>query len=130
MKNYRLTAWCCMVVMAVNTTGAFGQSLFKKLTQEHYKVKSVSCNTCHVSGKPKTMRGDFGKLFDAELKGKDISKRLKDAKNDPEKKAAVEKVVGAEFMEALKKIDKREFPGGGTYGEAIRAGKVKGIRVE
>ena len=130
MRTYRIAAWCCIIAMAANTSSVFGQNLFKKLMQNHYKVKSVSCNSCHVSGKPKTMRSDFGKLFDTELKGKDISKRLEDAKNNPEQKAAVEKVVATEFMDALKKIDKKEYPGSGTYGDAIQAGKINGIKVE
>ena len=130
MRKLRLGAWICLVAILLNSTGVFAQTLFKKELQAHYGVKSVSCNTCHVSGKPKKMRNDFGELFAKGLAGKNVTKRIKESKSDPDLKAKVEAEVKKEFGEVMKKIDKMKYPGGGTYGEAIKAGKIAGVKLE
>ncbi len=130
MRKFRLAAWFAIAAIVLNTSGVYAQSAFKKALQKHLgleKGSSISCNACHVSNKPKKMRNDFGKLFDKELEGKDITARLKGA--GAQKKVVTAKVT-AEFLEALQKIEKTDHPDGGTYGEALKAGKIAGVKTE
>ncbi len=128
MKRLRFASWLAILAFTLNATGVHAQSLFKKAMTEHLKLKSVSCSACHIAGKPKTNRSDFGKLFEKELTGKNVTGRLKSASVAPNKNQ-VEAAVKKEFIDALKKVLKKDYPGGGTYGEAINAAKIKGIDV-
>lgn len=128
MKRLRFASWIAILAIALNASGVYAQSLFKKAMTEHLKLKSVSCSACHIAGKPKTNRSDFGKLFEKELTGKNVTARLKSAPSSPSEKQVVESAVKKEFIDALKKVVKKEYPGGGTYGEAIKAAKIKGIQ--
>lgn len=81
--------------------------------------KSASCNTCHVKGEKKDVRNHYGKIL-AEMIPGDAGKRIKEAADKDAEKAK----VNAEAMEAMKKAEEKEAPGGGTYGELFKAHKL------
>ena len=133
MKSYRWAAWCALLAIVGNVGITHAQTLFRTQLKDKYGFKIVSCNTCHVSGKPKTMRNDFGQLFADELAAKTVTDRLNKVKTldrDDPKRKAVEETVTKEFHEALKKIEAMEAPGGGTYADALKAGEVDGITLK
>ena len=86
----------------------------------------VSCNACHVKGKPKTERSEFGKLFFKQLKDKNISATFK-SKSGPDKKTYEKDVMIPAFKEALKKVKAQKNKEGETYDDLIKAGKIPEI---
>lgn len=122
---------CAIAVCFVFAVDANAHSEFKKALQKKYNLKSVSCNTCHVKGKPKSERSDFGKLFDKHFKGKDISakyKKLKDEELDDEIDE-FKKYMDKEFKKAIVEIEKVEKDGS-TIGKMIKEGKIDGIKLK
>lgn len=119
----------CVVVLVGGT--AIAQTLFKKALQDKYEFKSVSCNTCHVQGEKKDKRNEFGQLFADELKEKNVTQRINDAK-DSEDDAVKDKVydeVTKEFLAALKKIEAKKIDNGKTYAELLKTGEVEGVKL-
>ena len=69
--------------------------------------KKVACNVCHIAGRPKRERNDYGQALDALLD------RRSDAKNK------------AKIQEALKTVAKMKKNGSGvTYFDLIGQGKL------
>ena len=97
----------------------------------------VSCNACHVKGKPKSERSDFGKLFYAEFKSKELTKNFKAKQKEskaaktkyeketmiPAFKKAIEKIA----KQKEKKDSKEEQKNAKTYDELIKAGEIANI---
>lgn len=99
---------------------------FKKEMGKAYKDMKVSCNACHVKEKPKSQRTDFGKLFEKEFEGMDITANFKSKKGAEKKKYEKEVMIPA-FQKALAKIKKMKNEDGKTYDELIKAGEIPGI---
>ena len=80
---------------------------FKKQVQKKYPGMKVNCNACHVKGKPKTERNDFGKLFAKELKASNptLTEEWKSKKGAVKKKYESKTMVPA-FDKALAKVKK------------------------
>lgn len=112
---------------------------FKKELEKKYPKMKVSCNACHVKGKPKTERSDFGKLFYAELKSEKISATFRAKKKAKKHKEYEKKEMIPLFAKALKKIQKKkqQIEGedgkkvdGKSYDELIKAGEIENISVK
>jgi hypothetical protein len=87
---------------------AFVQAVDKVTTEiegEDGVIKN-SCNVCHVKGKAKKMRNEYGQKLS----------ELLDVKED---KGNVEKIVAS-----IKKVNDMKSSKGPTYGELIKAGKL------
>lgn len=121
----------CVAVLLGNTREAQAQTEFKVALQKKYDGMTVSCNTCHVNGEEKKVRNDFGKLFAKELEGKKVTEKLAAVKNlesdDPARVKAREEAT-ADFLVALKKVEGQTGPGGKTYAELLKAGKIDGVK--
>ena len=110
---------------------------FKKQLEKEYPKMKVSCNACHVKGKPKSERSEFGKLFYEHLKPEKISSTFKVKKQAGEHKAYEKKTMIPLFKKALKKVkaQKEQIDGkeegkkvdGKSYDELIKAGKIENI---
>ena len=138
MKLSRIPALALLFLVSSVATSAYAlppwKPKFKKMfvdkgpksLKDAFADKVIgSCKTCHVNGKPKSVRNPFGIALDKAIPGS-AAKRLKKAgaKGD-DAKAAEQKKIDAEFLVALKKVLKLESPsGGGTYGERIKAGRL------
>ena len=110
---------------------------FKKELEKQYPKMKISCNACHVKGKPKSERNEFGKLFYEELKSEKISSTFKAKKQAGEHKDYEKKKMIPLFKKALKKVkeQKQKIEGdeegkkvdGKSYDELIKAGKIPNI---
>ncbi len=105
---------------------AAAHTTFKKEMGKAYEDMKVSCDACHVKGKPKSNRTDFGKLFEKEFEGMDITANFKSKKGEEKKKYEKEVMIPA-FQKALTKIKKLKNEDGKTYDELIKAGEIPGI---
>lgn len=99
--------------------------VFKKHVQQKYPGMKVNCNACHVKGKPKTERNDFGKLFAKELKASNptLTEEWKSKKGAEKKQYETTTMVPA-FDKVLAKVktltnDKQE-----VYDDLIKSGKI------
>lgn len=137
MRKKALAWLCCALVLAMNFSPVFAQTEFRKALQAKYNFRTVSCFTCHArvepgTENPKQYRNDFGKLFDAHLKDKNVTERLNAVKSlsssDP-KKEQVREAVTADFLKALEKVEQQKTPDGDTWAEALKAGKVEGTKL-
>ena len=124
----------CLAVgcMSALTSTADAHGVFKKHVEKKYANMTVSCNACHVKGKPKTERTDFGKLFAKEFKEQKLA--LTDTWN-AKKKISREEVkkyetgtMVPEFDKALKKIKEMTNEDKVKYDDLIKSGKIDGIK--
>ena len=129
----------CVAVVAVAMMGllvqsASAHSAFKKALQEKYDFKSVSCNSCHIKGKKKTERNDFGKAFKdlqkLDYDGMGLTEKFEAVKaggNDAEQDAFEEEMKKA-FLKVLEDVEKKESPDGKTWGELLKTADIDGIK--
>ena len=139
-----ITMICCLAIVAAPMAPAMAQSPFGKALKAKYKLKSVSCYTCHSRSSEipedkkaefeenkKAFRNAFGQAVAEHLKGTDVSKKLAEVKelesDDPKK----EKVVAAAtevFLKALVKVEAQKSPEGKTYAELLKSATLKGVK--
>jgi hypothetical protein len=118
----------CLALAVIGMTAMFCQtasahSAFKKALQEKYDFKSVSCNSCHVKGKPKSDRNDFGKalhepLEEMKFDGKGLTEKYEEVKGE----------MSAAFLKALETVSKEKSPSGKTWGELLKNAEIDGIK--
>ena len=113
------------VMLAGFCSTAPAHMAFKKNVQQKYPGMKVNCNACHIKGKPKTDRNDFGKLFAKELKASNptLTEEWKSKKGAEKKKYESSEMVPA-FDKALAKVktltnDKQE-----VYDDLIKSGQI------
>ena len=126
-STIRLFGLVCLAVILISPQSARAHSAFKKELGKKYPKMKVNCNACHVKKKPKTERTEFGKLFEKEFKGKELSAGFKQRKGAERKKYVKEVMVPA-FQEALKKIKKMKNKDEVTYDELIKTGQIPEIK--
>ena len=107
---------------------AEGHMTFKKQLQKKYPGVKVSCNACHVKGKPKTDRSEFGKLFAKELKKTHptLSADFKGKKGQAKKDFEAKTMLPA-FDKALKIVKKAKNKKGETYDSLIKSFQIADI---
>jgi cytochrome c551/c552 len=106
---------------------AFEKKYVADSTSDDFKAafKKEGCNVCHVKGKEKTVRNDYGKAL-AKFTGGSVAKQLKAAKaggGDAGQKAELDKVLKT-LDDAFDKVEAEKSPSGMTYGDLIKAGKL------
>lgn len=114
-------------LLVIGAADVQAHAAFKKVMSQKYPDMKVSCNACHVKGKGKSQRNDFGKLFFKELKTKKLTAGFKSKQGDERKKYANDVMVPA-FTAALKKVKKlKPKDSEMSYDELIKAGKMADI---
>lgn len=124
----------CLGLMLCNFASA--HDCFKEPLEERYKLKTVSCKTCHPNNKDRSIHNKLGIIFENALKGKNLTKQFKDAeaadeksglKKDDENSAVfkVNKVLVAEFNKVIPEVEKSEL----TIADMIKFGLINGMRL-
>ena len=99
---------------------------FQDPMKERFGLKAVSCKTCHPINGDRSIHNEFGKLFLAELKGKDLTKKFYEAeKKGDEAVAEYEKEMVKHFLEAFKVVEKKSM----TFENLIKYGLLNGARL-
>ena len=126
MKPIVSLAIAC-VFFGMSSSVANAHMTFKKEFSNKYPNMKISCNACHVKGKKKTERNEFGKLFYKEMKDKKLTAGFK-SKSGSERKKYEKDVMVPEFKKALEKIKKmKPKDKEQTYEELIKAGEMPEI---
>jgi hypothetical protein len=123
MKN----RWCTLAGLAVMLTASdawavkpfndsFIREYVKKDTPFAAKVEAAKCNLCHLDGKPKKMRNEFGMAVSKHLKKDDVGTGKK---IDPATENG-QKAIAAGLAKAL--AEKRAD--GKSFEDVIKAGEL------
>ena len=124
MKNLTIAFLISFILMLPQFV--FAHDAFKEPLEKRYGLKTVSCKTCHPNNKDRSIHNDFGKYFLEELKGKDITKKFKEAEEKGEEAVKeYEKEMAALFVEALKVVEKKKI----SFEDLIKAGLLNGTRL-
>jgi len=131
MTRTVLAAWLAtsLVVLPV-----YGQSELGIVIKKHYKLRSISCNSCHLkeddeeAEKSKDKLTPFGHVILKLVAGQNITERLNAVQDKEEEKEVVKEAIEKEFAETVKKLDAVKDASGKTYAELIQAGAIDGIK--
>jgi hypothetical protein len=143
MKKRVVALTLGVLITGLWANSACASPLFVKALREKYDYKLVSCYTCHAKGDdPKTgepygkeVRNDFGHIFEAALKGKEVTARMLKAKEaleagDDATKEKIDTEITKDFLEALGKVEAQKAADGKTYGDKFKAGEIEGVKLK
>ena len=125
-------AACVVFNFAFAATTVEAHTVFKKALEKSYKEVKVSCNACHLKGKPKSERNEeLGKAIYEELKELNLTEDWK-AKKGTEKRAFQKEVMLPAFKKALKVIKekKKDEDGEATWDELIKTVELDGLKLK
>ena len=124
MRTFTLIA---LTFILFNNSALVAHDAFKDPMEERYGLKTVSCKTCHPDNKDRSIHNQFGKYLEEALKGKEITKKFKEAEAKGEEAVKeYEKEMVVHFVEALKVVEKKKM----TFEDMIKAGLLNGTRLD
>ncbi len=99
---------------------------FTKPLEERYNLKTVSCKTCHPNNKDRSIHNKLGIMFENALKGKDLSRKFKEAEAQGEEaKLACEKLMVEDFKKVLVEVEQEKL----SLSDMIKFGLINGMRL-
>ena len=121
----RFTLLFASLALICNTVPVSAHDAFQDPMKERYGLKSVSCKACHPDNKDKSIHNKFGLYYVEALKGKDITKKFKEAEAKGEDAVkAYEPEMAKLFVEAMKVVEKEKM----TFEDFLKAGLLNGTR--
>lgn len=125
MKNLAASLVLVFILMVAVQATVVAHDAFKDPMAERYGLKSVSCKACHPNNKDKSIHNKFGIYYVNALKGKEISKKFKEAEAKGEEAVkAYEPEMVKHFIEAMKTVEKEKL----TFEDMLKAGLINGTR--
>ncbi len=131
MTRTVLAAW---LVAWLVVPPVYAQIELGTVLKKHYKLRFVSCNSCHIkeadeeAEKTKDKLTPFGEVIVRLVAGRQITERLNAVKDKEEEKEEVKEAIKREFAETVKKLDALKDASGKTYAELIQAGEIDGLK--
>ena len=114
------------VSLALALAPALAHDVFKEPLEKRYKLKTVSCKTCHPNSKDRSIHNAFGQMFADQFKGMGMSEKYEAAEAAGEEaKKKYEAEMVAAFEKAMLVVEKRKL----TVAEMLRAGLMNGTRL-
>lgn len=127
--NIRFLMASCLATWLIANFVSFGwaHDVFKEPLEKRYKLKTVSCKTCHPNNKDRSIHNKFGQMFADQFKGMEMSKKFEAAEAAGEEaKKKYEAEMVAAFEKALLIVEKKKL----TIAEMLEAGLMNGTRLE
>ncbi len=110
---------------------AIGHTVFKKELTKKYSKTRVSCELCHVKGKPKDERNEFGELFFKKMKDQDLTKQWEAFGENAEAKSKFEKeTMLPAFVKVLDEVKTMKNKEDITYDSLLAEAKLPGLKVK
>lgn len=106
-----------------------GHTLFKRQLQRRYPGLTVKCEACHIKGKPKEEINDFGRLFNEQMAGAELTARWKELENEDRRAFELE-VMKPAFLAALDQIKQQVNADGISWGELLDTGKIPNTKLK
>ncbi len=104
-------------------------TIFKKFLTTKYSNLQVKCEACHVKGKDKEVRNEFGELFLKQLKDQELTKKWKSLKGK-EKQTYEKEVMVPAFEKALEEVKKQKNAKDQLYGDLIAKGEIENMGIK
>lgn len=104
-------------------------TIFKKFLTTKYSNLQVKCEACHVKGKDKEIRNEFGELFFKQLKDQELTKKWKSLKGK-EKQAYEKEVMVPAFEKALEEVKQQKNSKDQLYGDLIAKGEIENMGIK
>lgn len=104
-------------------------TIFKKFISTKYTNLQVKCEACHIKGKDKEIRNEFGDLFYKQLKDQELTKKWKSLKGK-EKQAYEKEVMTPAFEKALEAVKKQKNSKDQLYGDLIAKGEIENMGIK
>lgn len=127
------TVRCSLLIAAIgclglNGTTASAHTEIKNMFEKENPHLKVTCNACHVQGKNKNVRNEFGETIHAKFADQDFSKKFKEIKDKAEKKKFMEETI----LPAVKKsiaevVDKESNAAGEKWADLIKNATLPGV---
>lgn len=134
MKRMTRTVLAAWLVAPLVAPPVYGQIELGNVLKKHYRLRFVSCNSCHIkeadeeAEKTKDKLTPFGEVIGKLVAGQQITERLAAVKDKEEEKEEVKEAIKNEFAETVKKLDLVKDASGRTYAELIQAGAIDGLK--
>jgi len=127
MNSITATLILSLFLVMTQQTLVNAHDAFKDPMAERYGLKSVSCKACHPNNKDKSIHNKFGIYYLNALKGKELTKKFKEAEAKGEEAVeAFEPEMVKHFIEAMKAVEKEKM----TFEDMLKAGLINGTRPE
>ena len=119
-----LLSFCFAGLFFVSVSTA--HDCFTEPLEERYNLKTVSCKSCHPNNKDRSIHNKFGIMLENALKGKDLSKKFKEAEAQGEEAtAAYEKIMVEDFKKVLVQVEQEKL----CLADMIKFGLINGMRL-
>ncbi len=115
--------WLCL------PSSANAHTIFKKFMTTKYSNLQVKCEACHIKGKDKEVRNEFGELFYKQLKDQELTKKWKSLKG-AEKRTYEKEVMTPAFEKALEEVKKQKNDKDQLYGDLIAKGEIENMGIK
>ena len=127
MKNHVFALITISAVFFCFAANGVAHECFKIPLAERYQLKpSVSCKSCHPNNKDRSIHNKLGIIFEKALKGKDMTKKFKEAEAKGEEAVAeYEKVMIEDFKKVLVEVEQKQM----TLKDMIEFGLINGMRL-
>lgn len=131
MKYWMLAAAFLFAGLLAPAANVTAHSELKKEMEKGNKHLKVSCNACHVKGKKKTVRNEFGEALFQEFKQFKFSEAIHKIKDKKKKKEYFEKNVFPEYRKAFKKVATKDVKNkkGDKWADLVKNGKLPGVKL-
>jgi disulfide oxidoreductase YuzD len=115
-------------VFGLSATSAWAHTEIKNMFEKEYAHLKVTCNACHVQGKGKEVRNEFGAAIHKKVADEDFSKKFKEIKDKAEKKKYMEETI----LPAIKKsvaevVEKESNSAGDKWADLIKNATLPGV---
>ncbi len=124
---------CCLLVVSLACLGlsvstASAHTEIKNMFEKENPHLKVTCNACHVQGKGKEVRNEFGEAIHAKVAEQEFSKKFKEIKDKAEKKKFMEETI----LPAVKKsvaevVDKESNKAGEKWADLVKNATLPGV---
>ncbi len=130
-KAIALVALAGFAASSIWVSSAQALPPFKNAFQQKYvnanpalkqAFNTASCNTCHVAGKPKTERNEYGQAL-AQITGGTVNADINAAGNKAQKQAVMNAAL-KKLQDAFGQVESQKSSTGATFGEKLKAGRL------
>ena len=98
------------------------------LEKEHSHLKAT-CNACHVQGKGKEVRNEFGQAIHAKVASEDFSAKYKEIKDRAEKKKYMEETILPAIKKSMSEVIENESnKEGEKWADLIKNATLPGVK--
>jgi cytochrome c553 len=117
-----------LVLFAVSVDAAQAHTEIKNMFEKENSHLKVTCNACHVQGKGKEVRNEFGEAIHKKVADEEFSKKFKEIKDKDEKKKFMEETI----LPAIKKsvaevVEKESNKDGEKWADLIKNATLPGV---